>query len=77
MKKIKDREHLVRTAEKEVDKALERLFGKLHKRAESNSGDITPEQAMELDEIGSQLASLRVRLTELIAEQVWQNKDGK
>lgn len=75
MNKIKSREHLIHVTEKEVDKSLESLFGNLHKKAKTNSGDITPEQAIKLEEIANQLVSLKVQLTELVAEQVWQNKN--
>lgn len=50
-----------------VDRTVEEMFCEAHAEIETKSGDITPQQAFELDRIKKELATL-------IYEQVQQNK---
>lgn len=49
-----------------VHDKLDEVFTLIHKEAGTTSGDIAPEQAIELDEI-------ELQLSKLITAQVWQN----
>lgn len=49
-----------------VHDKLDEVFTTLHMEAGTSSGDIAPEQAIELDEI-------ELQLSKLITAQVWQN----
>lgn len=52
-----------------VTSELDKLFVKLHKRFNTSSGDITPEQELKLQ-------VLQEELCELISTQVHQNLDS-
>lgn len=75
MKTIRNRKKLMKKAEKEVRKAVDGIFESLHRKAQTKSGDITPGQFMQVEDVISQLVTAKVRLTELIAEQVEQNTE--
>lgn len=56
-----------------VDEYIDTMFLELHERCRTKSGDISPDQIFELDEIILQLRALKFRLSELITRQIWQN----
>jgi hypothetical protein len=49
-----------------VDDGIDQIFATIHKAAMTGSGDITPEQTVDLDQIKKQLVNL-------ITDQVAQN----
>jgi len=56
-----------------VDEYIDTMFLDLHQRCRTQSGDITPAQIAELDEIILHLRALKFRLSELTTCQIWQN----
>lgn len=75
MKAIKNRKKPMKKTEKEVRRAIDGIFDTLHRKAKTKSGDITPQQFMRIEDVISQLATAKVHLTEIIAEQVEQNTE--
>ncbi|MFT4093243.1 MAG: hypothetical protein QM640_06350 [Niabella sp.] len=73
MKTVKNKKDLEAIVQKEVEKLVDKLFYKLHKKAKTKSGDIDPLQMEELEEITTGLTTLKIRLTRLAEQQVWQN----
>ncbi|MCT1526080.1 hypothetical protein ACS126_03540 [Sphingobacterium lactis] len=65
-KKDRDRKQLTDITTKKVETTIDKLFVKLHRKARTKSGDITPEQQAKLEDI-------QYRLIELIVEQIMQN----
>lgn len=66
MKKILTEDQLQIVVKKQTEKAIDKLFRKIHKQAQTESGDIDPMQMVELENISEQLIKL-------VVEQVWQN----
>lgn len=58
--KYRNRKRLAKVSRKKVDKAIDKLFIKLHRKAGTITGDITPEQQCLLEDTKAQLVLLIV-----------------